>query len=485
VDASGAAYVVGQTFSTDFPTTPGVFQQYNGGGVCGEPPIPCPDAFVTKVNPGGVGLAYSTYLGGDKPDYGYAIAIDANGAAYVTGYTYSSSFPIVSGAYQPTCASCPNWEDTFITKLNATGSRLLYSTFLGGYISEIGTSIAVDPSGAAYVTGGTFSSDFPITPDAFQVSIGGGTCSGSLCPDAYTTKLNASGSDLIYSTFLGATGWEIGYGIAVDTGGAAYVTGDTGSFDFPVTPGAFQTAYGGGQCLSIPCPDGFVTKLNMDGSDLIYSTFLGGNDWDIGYGIRADASGYAYVTGGAESINFPVTPGAFQTTYRGWGDDFVTKLNPTGSQLVYSTFVGGTGSDASYSMAVDGSGAAYIVGWTTSNDFPITPGAFQTTCSGGCYYGDAIITKLNAAGSGLDYSTFLGGSDIDAGYAIAIDAATMAYVTGYTLSPDFPNSLRASQAAWGGDTCFAGPCSDAFVAAFDIGLHLSNHVSLPLILNRR
>jgi len=295
------------------------------------------------------------------------------------------------------------------------------------------------------VTGVTFSSNFPTTLGAFQTSPSGGG-------DAFVTKLNAAGSALVYSTYLGGSNQDQGEAIAVDSVGDAYVTGFTKSTNFPTTFGAFQTTYGGG------FTDAFVTKLNAAGSaPLVYSTYLGGSDFDAPgeKGIRVDSVGDAYVTGVTRSTNFPVTSGAFQTAYGGGLDDaFVTKLNPTGSALVYSTFLGGNGDESGDGIAVDSAGNAYVTGFTQSTNFPTTSGAFQTTPGGGS---DAFVTKLNAAGSALVYSTYLGGSGTDQGLTVAVDSAGSAYVTGQTFSTNFPTTPGAFQTSPGGG-------QDAFVA---------------------
>jgi len=321
----------------------------------------------------------------------------------------------------------------------AGASDLLYATFLGGSGDDDGYGIAVDPSGTAYVTGWTGSSDFPTTPGAFDTSYNG--------YDAFVVKLNAAGSALTYATFLGGGHDDAGKGIAVDSSGAAYVTGLTDSSDLPTTPGAFDTTYNGGR-------DAFVVKLNPAGSGLAYATFLGGSHWDVGLGIAVDGGGSAYVTGGTESSDLPTTPGAFDTTYNGYDDVFVSKLNPAGSALVYATFLGGSYSgEQGWGIAVDSSGAAYVTGWTGSSDFPTTPGAFDTTLNGG----DAFVARLNPAGSGLAYATFLGGSySGEQGWGIAVDPSGAAYVTGETWSSDFPTTPGAF------DTSFNGR-GDAFV----------------------
>ncbi len=371
LDASGNAYVTGSTSSVNFPTTAGAFQTTLGGFT---------DAFVTKLNPTGSALVYSTYLGGSGgDDVGNGIAVDASGNAYVRGATESANFPTTAGAFQTTFGG--GAEDVFVTKLNPTGSALVYSTYLGGSGQDCGFGIAVDASGNAYVTGFTESANFPTTAGAFQTTYGGFT-------DAFVTKLNPTGSALVYSTYLGGSGFDSGNGIAVDASGNAYVTGDTRSFsDFPTTAGAFQTTFGGG------ADDVFVTKLNPTGSALVYSTFLGGSGNEEGQGIAVDASGNAYVTGETRSPNFPTTAGAFQTTLGGGAstDAFVTKLNPTGSALVYSTYLGGSGGDGGFGIALDASGNAYVTGFTESANFPTTAGAFQTTLGGDA---DAFMAKI-------------------------------------------------------------------------------------------
>ena len=426
VDASGNAYVIGIP-SSDFPTTPGAFQSTFPGSA----------AFVTKLNADGSALAYSTYLGGGGREIiGNSIAVDPSGKAYVTGITLSAHFPITPGAFQTSLRGSSNG---FVTKLNAAGSALLYSTYLGGSSQDSGTAIAVDSSGSAYVTGFTTSSNFPTTPGAFQTSLLGAA-------DAYVTKLNAKGSALLYSTYLGGTrdGFnDSGSGIAVDASGNAYVTGGTDSSNFPTTAGAFQTTLRGSS-------NAFVSKLNAAGSALVYSTYLGGSGADAGNSLVIDAQDDAYITGLAGSSDFPTTPGAFQTTYGGNGDVFVTKLNPAGSALVYSTYLGGSGFEG-YSVGadikVDASGNAYVTSSTDSPDFPITPGALQTTLAG--IYGNAFLTKLDTSATALLYSTYLGGPGGTTGSGIGVDVSGNAYVTGGG-GLDFPITPGAFQTTYGG-----------------------------------
>ena len=366
VDASGNAYVTGDTESANFPVTAGAFQTALGG---------IRDVFVVKLNAGGWGLIYGTYLGGDDYDSSAGIAVDASGNAYVTGHTHSTAFPVTAGAFQTLKGG---FFDAFAVKLNATGSSLIYGTYLGGSDDDYGNGIAPDASGNAYVTGYTFSAAFPVTAGAFRTTSGG-------LVDAFAVKLNATGSGLIYGTYLGGSEDDRGYGIAADASGNAYVTGYTDSANLPVTAGAFQTVFGGGG------RDGFVAKLNATGSGLIYGTFLGGSDVDWGAGIAVDASGNAYVTGRTESANFSVTAGAFQTVFGGIADAFVVKLNATGWGLIYGTYLGGSEDDRGSGIAADASGNAYVTGETESDSFPTTITGFRIIYGGAV---DAFVTKI-------------------------------------------------------------------------------------------
>jgi len=415
VDASGNAYVTGETHSTNFPTA-SPLQAATGGG---------DDAFVAKLNPAGSALVYSTYLGGGLDEYGSGIAVDASGNAYVTGRTYSTNFPTAS----PLQATYGGGGDAFVAKLNPLGSALVYSTYLGGSGNDSGSGIAVDSSGNAYVTGDTSSTNFP-TASPLQATLEG-------TQDAFVAKLNAAGSALVYSTYVGGSGSDVGRRIAVDSSGNAYITGYTASTNFP-TASPLQGTYGGGD-------DAFVAKLNAAGSALVYSTYLGGSANDYGYGIAVDSSGSAYVTGYTYSTNFP-TVSPLQETYGGGTDAFVAKLNAAGSALVYSTYLGGSDFDYGRGIGVDSSGNAYVTGETSSTNFP-TAGPLQATNGGGI---DAFVAKLDAAGSALVYSTYLGGSGYEVGYGIAVDSSGSTYVTGVTWSTNFPtvNPLQASGGAF-------------------------------------
>ena len=450
VDVAGNAYITGSTYSANFPTA-SPLQQVKGGDTTTS------DVFVAKLNAAGTALLYSTYFGGASGDSGSAIAVDAAGNVYVTGYTSSANFPTTPGAFQRTFGG--SFNNAFVAKLNASGTGLVYSTYLGGTAGgDEGSAIAVDSAGNAYVTGSTWSRDFP-TQNPFQPTHADdffGTTSGYR--DAFVTKMNALGTALVYSTFLGGENDNFGNDIAVNADGNAYVTGFTTIYNpslglktFPTTPGAFQSTNAS--------PDGsnvsFVTKFNASGSALVYSTYLGGtNGHDVGRGIALDAAGNAYVTGDTQAADFPTTPGAFQRTYGGLIDAFVTELNPSGSALVYSTFLGGSNTDEGMGIALDSAGNAYVIGITSSANFPSTANALQRSKGGG---NDAFVSQVNGAGSALVYSTYLGGNGDDFGMGIAVDTAGNAFLVGETASVNFPTTAGAVQSTFGGTY-------DAFVA---------------------
>lgn len=388
VDSAGNAYVTGFTFSSAFPTTPGAVQTTFGGGIC-QPASnsACSDAFVTKLNPTGSGLVYSTFLGGNGADSGHGIAVDAAGNAYVTGDTKSVNFPTTGGAFQ--IAFGGGTEHVFVAKLNPSGSALAYSTYLGGDRVDESGGIAVDSTGNAYVTGSTTSFTFPMM-NAFQPRLHGDR-------DAFVTKLDPAGSALVYSTYLGGKDLDDGRGIALDAAGNAYVTGETFSGDFPLA-NPFQPTRAGCVLADDDCNDAFVTKLNVTGTALVYSTFLGGQFGEGGAAIAVDSSGNTYVTGFTGSPEFP-TANAIQKGLGGALDVFVTELNDAGSALVFSTFLGGTKTDEAHGLAVDSAGNVYVVGRTFSNDFPVANPLQPTRASSDL--SDAFVVKI---GSAADFS---------------------------------------------------------------------------------
>ena len=315
---------------------------------------------------------------------------------------------------------------------------LLYSTYLGGSGSDLGFAIKVDKLGYIYIAGVTMSADFSITPGAFDRSFNGGNT------DFFISKISPAGS-LIYSTFIG--GNDIDHdidagelyvsGMTIDASGNVYMTGETFSADFPTTSGAFDRTINGGS-------DAFVLKLNPAGDQLIYSTFVGGSGDDMGAGIAVDAQGNAYVAGDTYSLNFPTTPGAFDTTFNYGGDDlFAIKLNSTGSGLVYSTYIGGSGWEDTCDIAIDELGNAYILGGGNSSNYPTTLGAYDRTYNDDSHYHDIYITKLNTTGIALIASTFLGGNTKEWPHIIALDDNGNVFISGATHSSNFPTTSGA------------------------------------------
>ncbi len=379
-------------------------------------------------------LQYSTYLGGADIDRGNDIAVDGEGGAYVVGTSESVNFPR-QAPLQPARAG---GADVFVTRLSPAGNSLVYSTYLGGGQLDQGYGIAVDLAGSAYVTGRTLSTNFPVQ-GPFQPAHGGGV------EDAFVAKLAPAGNALVYSTYLGGADIEFGNDITVDGAGSAHVTGETSSANFPVQ-NPLQPTLGGGFV------DAFVTKLSPAGNTLVYSTYLGGNGGDRAHGIAVDFAGSAHVVGATESTNFPVQ-GPFQATNAGSGDAFVTKLSPAGNTLVYSTYLGGSANESGDGIAVDSAGSVHVTGRTLSPNFP-TQSPFQAINAGG---GDAFVTKLSPAGNTLVYSTYMGGTDSDWCYGVAVDLAGRAHVTGFTESKAFPVQ-SPFQATHGGGFV------DAFVA---------------------
>jgi len=437
VDGSGYAYITGITNSSDFPTL-GAEQSKNSSNG---------DAFVVKLETTGDALVYSTYLGGSGADTATGLAVAA-GDAYIVGTTTSTDFPTTEDVFQATYGGN---SDAFITHLNSSGDALVYSSYLGGRDADFGQAVAVDSSGNAYVTGATQSSDFPLM-NPLQPTKGGGS-------DVFVTKINFSGTELLYSTYLGGVQADVGQGIRVDSSGSAYITGYTFSSDFPI-----ENPYQGSTAGE---PDAFVAKLNAAGSALVFATYLGGSGDDRGLGIALDTSGNVYVAGVSRSTDFPTTVGAIQSANRGERDAFVTKLSSAGSNLVYSTLLGGAGADQANAIAVDSSGNAYVTGFTQSSDFPTyKPVQAVLGISGGSFCGanpcaDAFISQVNSSGGALKYSTYLGGSGADFGQAITLDSSDVPYVTGSTASDNFPAIAGAYQAS------LAGVAGNTFVAKID------------------
>ncbi len=471
LDAAGNVYLTGQTFSkaistnTAFATT-GAFQtNFAGGKLAG-------DAFVFKLDAVSGNPAYITYLGGSADDGAFGIAVDPAGNAYLTGFTDSSNFPTtasalykhIGGTYSSSFGSYP--VDAFVTELDSSGSSLVYSTYLGGSSMDSGMAIAVDATGDAYVTGYTYSSNFP----AFHAVQSKLACSNTIYfnANAFITKIGPGGSNLVFSTYFGGTNFDQGKGIAVDTNGYIYVTGFTASTNFPTTNYVLQMIGNDmvdGHILNRNTNkdrvnlsyDGFVSKFDPTGTNLVYSTFLGSTNNDVANAIAVDNTGAAYVTGWSMSSNFPNTFGtnidglrSYVATNTRTGNIatnvFLTKItNGTQAGIEWSGLFGGRGVEVGNSVAVDPAGEAFVTGSASSTNFPTfnVPSLMRYTNSG---KSDAFVIAFNTNATALLYSTFLGGKENDYGYGIAVATNGDAYVVGQTLSanfltynPDYPN----------------------------------------------
>ncbi len=390
-------------------------------------------------------ISYATYLGTDLTAQ-IVLTVDKEGNTYIAR---NHGYEATPGAYQ-------NGTAISVTKFNKTGTSVIYTATFGDSELDRVNGMTVDDSGNLYLVGQAGSSAFPTTAGAFQSSFG---LTGGAFLNAFVMKLNPQGSALIYATFLkGDTTYKsekkgsVGRGIAVDASGNAYIVGHTNALDFPISANALQSTIA--SYNKLPPVDVFVTKLNPQGSGMVYSTYLGSaSNTESGSGIAVDAQGNAYVTGYSgdgwvgitqpQGTKFPTTAAAYklQDTY-GLGEflpmyAFVSKINPTGTALVYSTLVGAVaGTLIVPSLALDAAHCVYLTGWTKSPTFPTTMGAHKTRLN--AEYGNAFITKLNAAGSNLSYSTFLGGTTADYGTGVSVDASGNAIVTGFTNSGDFP-----------------------------------------------
>ena len=436
-DAAGNAYVASETKSSKFPTTAGAYDTtYNGGG----------DAVITKLAPDGKSLVYSTFIdlgGAERPK---GIVVDEDGAAYLTGATGPTN-PI---------------DDAFVLKLAPSGAAVEWTRRLAGKAIDGGEELALDPAGNVYVVGQTASSDFPVTPGAYDTTFA--AAGSKTTTDAFVTKLSPDGATR-WSTFLGGSTFEIsfgGAGIDVDGSGAPWVAFQSFSGDYPTTVGALDRSGAGGA----------VTRLAPDGGSLLYSTFLGAPGTDVA-GLRLDPSGAVYVAGATSDAAFPTTAGAADGTLGG-RDAFVTKLSPAGT-LGYSTLVGGAGSETGGALDVDRTGAAYLTGFTNSDDFPTTPGAFDRSFdsvpgANGYPPGDAYVVQLEPNGSALRYATYLGGTEAtENAVGLAVNDAQSVAVTGTTsLGADYPTTEGAFDRTFGHSAPYNN--ADAFTAKFDLGM---------------
>ncbi len=414
-DAQGSAYVAGFSGSSDI------------------------QAFVTKFSPDGSRIIYTTYLGGSGIDIATGLALDRQGNVYICGSTSSTDFPAARG-FGPSYGGGPSrlLGDGFVVKLDASGSSIVYGSYLGGSGGDAAKAIAVDEQGSAYITGYTASLDFPMRGALQPVNRGG----EYLKSDAFVVKVNPAGTALEYATYLGGNGDDAGLAVTVDNTGNAYVAGATHSPNFPVA-NAFQNSRKSDV-------DAFVVKLNPAGNALIYSTYFGGSSDDSAAAIAVDSSGAVYIAGITGSVDLPaVQSNAAQSkpgSADGLGfDAFAAKLSPAGNTVLYSTFLGGSGTEMAQGIAVDANGAAYVVGETGSSDYPVTNRLWLAGAGS-----DSFLTKLNSSGTAMEFSTYLGGQSLDSAAAVALDTAGNVYVAGSTASSDLPVTTAAARSVLAG-----------------------------------
>jgi hypothetical protein len=413
-DGAGSITVAGETAAADFPVTAGAFDtSYNGSGP------PTSDAFVSRFDATGTRLIWSTYLGGSGGDKPYGLHVDSAGVVTVVGNAASANFPTTTGAFDTSLGGA---SDAFVTRLSADGSRLIWSTLLGGNGGgDIANAVAVDTSGTVTVAGVCSSSDFPTTPGAYSRTAQGTS-------DAFLSRLTSNGQALVYSTLVGGGSGDVAQGLVVDGAGVATMLGVTSSADFPTTAGAFQRAANGPS-------DSFVTRVSANGSALVWSTLLGGGSGDVGEAIALHPGGDVVVTGVTSSTDFPTTPGAFQVVARGSSDTFVTRIAGSGATLRFSTLLGGGSGDVGKGIVLNALGQPVVTGQMSSSDFPTTAGAFQNAPLGTA---DAFVSVLTENGTGLVYSTLVGGGRGDGAEAICLCAAGGVAIAGVAGSSDFP-----------------------------------------------
>ncbi|MGA1793809.1 MAG: fibronectin type III domain-containing protein [Thermoplasmatota archaeon] len=455
IDDTGACYLAGNTYSFDFPVTSGAYNTRLSGDQ---------DGFVIKIKPDGSKPDYSTYIGGRTWDTIRSIDVDSSGNAYVAGYSDSVDFPTTKGAFNETLNG--SMSDLVVFKLDPSGSRLLFSTFIGGNGSDVVENsgcIKIDDRGTIYVAGASWSSNFPLTDDAFdkynnETTGGGPERGGYVNGKVVLVKLDPSGSRLMYSTYIGGTDWDSASGLELDQYGMVYLMGSTSSYDFPVTKGAFDTSMDSWSSI-------FVLKFDIGRSSLVYSTFLGGMNYQVAYDLLVDDSGRAYVVGNTGSDDFPVAEDAYQIELNGWEDIFVTAFDPTGSSLYLSTFIGGGDSENGCGIDLDPEGNILITGATWSTDYPQVVVNKDDTNDRDP---DMVITKLDPMATKIIYSTVVGGNSgmgypEDKGRIIYYSGERRVIVAGHSGSNDFPMSDNAwdnTMSDW----------SDIVLMDFDISL---------------
>ncbi len=462
-DDQGNLCVTGTTQCTDFPTA-GPYDATLGGGN---------DAFVTKLSSATGALIWSTYLGGAGDDYGAAVAVDSDGTVVALGTTSSTDFPFQGGFDAALAGS----GDLFVTRLSASGNAIVWSTYMGGSANESAGRAAIGPGHDVFVTGSTGSSDFPVT-GGFDTTHGGSW-------DAVVARISAGGSTLRWSSFLGDSASDIGNGLAVTESGIVYVAGQTQSAAFPVA-GGFDSTLGGSE-------DAFVVKIDGAGfpATLVWSSYLGGSSGDAARAVAVDGMGGVFLTGDTSSTDFPV-PGGFSTTNSGAPDAFVAKVADGGAtaSLAWASFLGGTSLEAGHDIAVDAEGYVYVTGTTYSaNGFELAE-AMDATLGGNC---DAFVAKVHPSGTPLVWSTYLGGTGEDQGYAISVDSAGFILVAGYSFSGDFPGQGGFDTTPAGTFDAFAmrispwpsPPCDDGGHHCGALGLEMMIPIVLAWIRLRR
>ncbi len=437
--ADGSVLVGGQTNSSDLPVTPGVIQSKYGGERPGRghPGIYGGDCFLARLSPGGEKLLACTYFGGCKQERNvYGMALDSKGNVVISSATRSADLPTTPGCWRP--AYCGGKHDGFVAKLSPDCKRLLWCTYLGGCWPRGG--ITLDKQDNVYVVGGADISDFPTTPGVVRRKVQG--------RNATIQKLKADGSGLVWSTLLGGSVWDGNIGVQADGSGDVYVCGHTQSPDFPVTAGAPQPKHGGQS-------DSFVAKVSSDARRLAYSTYLGGSANEFSeHRLCLAPDGSVLVTGVTGSPDFPTTANAYQRSLKGKTDGFLTKVSADGKRFIFSTFLGGSGGEFYLMPTPDGEGNIFIVGHSSSTDFPVTTEALQAKFGGGP--GDGALAILSADGSRLLYASYLGGSGDDLIRSIALGPRGEVYLVGSTSSKDFPVTSNACQRKLAGN-------GDAFV----------------------
>jgi hypothetical protein len=437
VDSLGRPIVTGTTRSADFPTTLGVVDTTYEASF---------DVFVAQLSADGSQLLWSTYLGGGGDDRAWAITLDGAGNPVVAGVSSGDGFPTTTGAFQE---SANGEYDAFVLKLAADGSALIWSTLYGGGAREWDVSgVALDALGRPVLTGSTRSEDLPTSAGALDSSLGGPA-------DAFVARFSADGTALDYGTYLGGADWDGGEDVAVAPSGAAIVVGETSSDDFPATADSFQPS------RMVPTQDAFVARLAPDGTSLEFATYLGGGGQDVAYSVILDDLGEVIVSGRTGSPDFPTTPGTVFPVPLGGDDAFVSQLHSAGGALTWSTYWGGTGSDRALDLVRNGWGGLSMVGWSCSEDLPVTPGALASAPLGPC---EGYLALLAADGSRADHGSYVGGWRDETVFAVAVDAADRQMVAGETWSTNFP----VSAGSYSPDHNSPNQYEDGFVAAVDV-----------------